>query len=100
MDLQKLNKATSFKILKNVKTLDLNRKYKIVQLRFSKTKYGDSILAETEDFTTYLPQRFYAYFEKEGIEKFNDGLRSRPVYLVSKGTIGMTTNIVFTQEED
>ncbi|KAJ8912177.1 hypothetical protein NQ315_006144 [Exocentrus adspersus] len=87
MDLQKLNSATSYKELKNVKDLPINQKYKIVQLRFSKTKYGDSIVAETEDFTCFLPRRFYIHFEKEGIENFNDALNSRSIYLVSKGKV-------------
>jgi hypothetical protein len=99
MDLQKLNKATSYKELKNIKDLHINQKYKIVKLRFSKTKFGDGIVAETENFTCYLPRRFYIHFEKEGIENFNDALRSRPVYMVSKGKIGTTTNIIFIQDE-
>lgn len=99
MNLEKLNKETSYKPLKNIKNLVINQKYKIVQLRVGKTKYGDCVLAETEDFICYLPRRFYFYFEKEGVETFNDSLKNRSIFLVSKGPAGLTTNISFSEEE-
>lgn len=99
MDLQKLNEAIAYKELKNIKDLQINTKYKIVRLRFSKTKFGDSIVAETEEFACYLPGRFYVHFKEKGVEDFNDALKSRSVYLVSRGKIGMTTDIIFMQDE-
>lgn len=97
MDLDQLNKQTSYKELRHAQELVVNQKYKLVKLRISKTKYGDSILAETEDFVCYLPRRFHFYFKKEGIEPFNDSLKNRTVYLVSKGAIGKTTDIFFME---
>lgn len=74
MDLQKLN-STSLLVEKPiVKLCDLtpNVPIPIFGAKLVKTKFGESILLELDDFVTFLPRRVVTHM-KNNLEKFIDG---------------------------
>ncbi|KAF5272610.1 hypothetical protein FQR65_LT17321 [Abscondita terminalis] len=54
-----------------------------------------------KDFKTLLPQRFIDILSMKDITKINEVIRSGTVvYLVSRGSVGQTTNIEFIKESE
>lgn len=73
MNLQMINKSglAATKPLINIKNLEVDKPYIIVNAKLSKTKYGDSVLLELEEAACFLPRRVTAAF-KEQLDKFKE----------------------------
>lgn len=61
MDFATLNKKgqlTDIKPRKKITELEINKQYPLVDIKAIHTGFGRKIIAECEDFVTYLPARF------------------------------------------
>lgn len=101
--IQKLNNETHINLFVNAKDLKVGKKLKIICFNKIDTRYGEKVLVqfteESEVYKTILPSRFTEKFSDEIIEDFNEDIKKgKEIYLISKGPVGKTTNIEFTEE--
>lgn len=99
MDFTKLNKTCLLDNIKPIiKTADLplNEPVPILSAKLVNTKYGETILAEFENNSTFLPKRVVSLM-KSNLTQFTDGKYSivfRGLKNVNKPSLGVTFEIV------
>lgn len=59
--------------------------YKVQKLKPVKTQYGDSIVAVTENFEIFLPERFRKEMTNDHIELFNQDCNNSNVVMIYRG---------------
>ena len=79
-----------FKEFKNIKELELNKKYK--NERFEKIKFGPSILCHLEEYKVYLPKTFVNKLDDTTIKYLN---KNKMCIRDRLKTVFFLTNLVF-----
>lgn len=71
--LNELNKIGDLKYKEyiNIKTLEVDKEYKILKFERVKGKYGTQIVCELEEFKVSLPKRFIEKMDDKNIKELN-----------------------------
>lgn len=103
MDLKKLNSISLLEVKPNVKLSEfpLNVPLPILSTKLVKTKFGETILLDFEDRTTFLPKRVAPLIRDNYLEKLTDGkycLIFKGMKDVNKPALGISFE--FIENED
>lgn len=74
--------------MKRSSEIDPKVVYKVIAIKKVKTKYGESLLVETEDFVFFLPGRFIAHMSDDDIQKINTSLTPVGVRALNSVDVG------------
>lgn len=74
----------------DIKDLQIGKEYGIVSFQRMKTKFGNAIVVETDEFKTFLPSRFVTKLDDKMLKEFNkqklflifDGLRDEKYAII------------------
>ena len=102
MDFQEINRLGRLEFLptKKLSSLEINKKYKITQLKEIKTKFGNRVYIEIENsFGVFLPPRISTFIlTKEGyLEDLKIECQKKNIYLLYFG--GSVNKVEFSHEE-
>lgn len=96
--LQKLNNVAKIKEGKSLAALEVDKKYKIMSIRKTVTKFGERLVLELEDCCVFLGARFNTLSE-EDIGSIQLKAQTGKLYLISHGKCGSAVDIQFVEEE-
>lgn len=87
-----LNNPEKYKAVMKLSALGENRKFRILEARRMKSRYGLRLIVELSDCQVFLPQRFSSISDKH-LKLLNN----QNIFLVYKGPIGQTSKIEFVK---
>lgn len=74
--------------------LEVNHKYKTEDIDIVVGQYGPRVVVKLEVGKVSLPDN---NIKASDIPELKNTVREKPVYLISKGMVGSTTNLVFVE---
>lgn len=97
MSFAKLNAEAQVKPFVKVYDLEVDTKYKIIDMYKTLTSYGVQVIVVLENCKTSLPERYSRIISNEDIMVLQKTIHDKEVYLVNKGLAGTTTSLEFIE---
>lgn len=102
--LPKLQNLARIDEIKNIDSLQIERKYKILKFIPKETRYGTAIIVKVnadgndvdEATRVFLPRRIAENLTEDDVHELNERISKKKfIYLIYKGMIGNTFNVEF-----
>lgn len=97
MSFVELNRQAQVKPFIKLIELEVNKKYKIIDMERTITQFGSKIIVFFEDCRASLPDRYNRLITDEVLQKLRNTLLEKDVYLTSLGPVGSTVHLQFIE---
>lgn len=97
MSFAKINIEAHVKPYIKVYDLEVDRKYKIMDMYRTMTQFGIQVLVILENCKATLPERYSRIISDDEMAEIRKTIQEKEVYLVNRGIAGTTTNLEFVE---
>ena len=97
MSFVKLNIEAAVKPFVKIYELDVDRKYRVLDMYKTMSPYGVQVIVILENCKASLPERYSRIISDEEMVPLQKTIQEKEIYIVNKGLAGTTTNIEFVE---
>lgn len=98
MSFAKVNIEAAVKPFVKIYELDVDRKYRVLDMYKTMSPFGIQVLVILENCRASLPERYSRIISDDEMVTLQNTIREKEIYIVNKGLAGTTTNIQFVEQ--